>query len=82
MYTDILCHLRDAVSRKCPEIWKSNVWFLGHDNAPAHRSVSVNDFLAKNKATKPKYPPYSSDRLQLIFTRSLDSISSEGTVLL
>jgi hypothetical protein len=61
MYTDILLRLRDAVRRKCPEIWKSNIWFLHHDNAPAHRSVSVNYFLANNNAAKLKHRPQSLD---------------------
>jgi hypothetical protein len=52
MHNDILRRLRDAVRRKCPEKWKISRWFLLHDNAPAHRSVSVNDFLAKNNCDK------------------------------
>ena len=59
MYIDILRRLRDAVRRKRPEKWRANNWFLLHDNAPAHRSVSANDFLAKNNATTLKHPPYS-----------------------
>ena len=30
------------------------------DNAPAHRSVSVKDLLAKNNVTTLDHPPYSS----------------------
>jgi len=33
--------------------------FLLHDNAPAHRSVLVKDFLAKNKVTISEHPPHS-----------------------
>jgi hypothetical protein len=33
--------------------------FLLHDNAPAHRSVLVKDFLAKNKMTISEHPPHS-----------------------
>jgi hypothetical protein len=40
MYIDIFRRLRDAIRRKRPEKWR-------HDNAPAHRSVMVKDFLVK-----------------------------------
>ena len=36
-------------------------WFLLHDNAPVHRSVSVKDFSAKNNVTTMERPPYSPD---------------------
>ena len=39
-------HLRDAVRRKSSEKWRTNGWFLLHDNAPAHRPVFVKDLLA------------------------------------
>jgi hypothetical protein len=35
-----------------PEIWTTNSWFPLHDNAPAHWSVLVKDFLAKNNVKK------------------------------
>ena len=35
---------------------------LLHDNAPAHRSVLVEDFLAKNSLTSVEHPPYSPDQ--------------------
>jgi hypothetical protein len=44
MYIDILHHLRDGVSRKCPEKWRINSSFLLHENAPAHQLVLVEDF--------------------------------------
>ena len=47
MCIDILRRLRDAVRRKRPEVWRANSWFLPHDNATAHWSVMVNDFLVK-----------------------------------
>jgi len=42
MDSDIVSRLRGAVRRKRPEEWTVNSWFLLHNNAPAHRSVSVN----------------------------------------
>ena len=61
MYTDILCYLMDAVRKKHPEKWRTNSWFLLHDNAPAHRSVLVKDFLAKNNVTTLELSPYFPD---------------------
>jgi transposase len=36
-------------------------WVLHHDNAPAHSSFLVRNFLAKNKMTVVPQPPYSAD---------------------
>jgi transposase len=55
----ILLRLSNAVRRKRPEKWRINSWFLLHDNAPAHRSVLVTDFLAKNNVTTLEHPLYS-----------------------
>jgi hypothetical protein len=49
--------------------WTANSWFLLHDNAPAQRSVLVEDFLTKKNVTTLEHPlPW----LQLIFTCPLD----------
>jgi histone-lysine N-methyltransferase SETMAR len=36
-------------------------WLLLHDNAPAHRSVLVQEELAKQQVTILPHPPYSLD---------------------
>ena len=59
MYFDILRRLTDGVRRKRPENWTTNSWFPLHDNAPAHRSVLLKDFLAKNNLATLENPPYS-----------------------
>ena len=59
MYVDILRRLGDAVRKKRPEKWRTNSWFLLHDNAPAHRSVLVKHFLGNNNATSLDHPLYS-----------------------
>jgi histone-lysine N-methyltransferase SETMAR len=61
MYIDILRRLRDAVRRKRSEKWRNNNWYLFHDNAPAHRSVLVKDFSAKDNVTTLQHPPYSPE---------------------
>jgi transposase len=36
-------------------------WMLHHDNAPAHVSLLIREFLFKNETTVVPQPPYSSD---------------------
>ena len=45
MYIDIFCHLRDVFRKECPAKWRTNSWFLLHDNAPANQSGLVTDFF-------------------------------------
>jgi hypothetical protein len=52
-YAEILKWLREAVHRGRPELWP-NHWILRHDNAPAHKALSVKQFLAQH----PQYSPY------------------------
>jgi hypothetical protein len=61
IHIDNLRRLRKAVRRKRPEKWRTNSWFPHHDNAPAHRSVLVNDFLSKNPGTTLEHPLCSPD---------------------
>jgi transposase len=60
-YINILRRLRDAVRRKRPEKWRTSSSVLFYDNGPAHRSVLVKDFLAKNNVTRLQPPPYPPD---------------------
>jgi len=60
-YETVLQCLCDAVCRHCPEKWCSGNWILHHDNAPAHRAVTTNEFLAKHNIPFLLHPPYSSD---------------------
>jgi len=48
-YCDVLRRLRENVRRKRPQKWQNQK--LHHDNAPAHRSFKVSQFLAKNSMT-------------------------------
>ena len=62
MYTDILHRLRDDVKKKkSPYKWRTNSWFLLHDNVPAHRPVLIKDFLPNNIVTTLEHPPYYPD---------------------
>jgi hypothetical protein len=58
MYVHSLLPLRDAVRKKRPEKWRFNSSFLLHGNAPAHGSLLVEDFLAKNDVTTRDYPSF------------------------
>jgi len=45
---------------KRPDSWREK-WMLHHDNAPAHASLLIREFLAKNETTVVPQPPYSPD---------------------
>ncbi|UYV79043.1 hypothetical protein LAZ67_17000846 [Cordylochernes scorpioides] len=53
--------MRKAIRQKRPDLWKNKNWFLHHDNTPAHTSLLVRDFLAKNNTLMMPQPPYSPD---------------------
>jgi hypothetical protein len=57
---EILKYLCKAVLRKRPEIWSNN-WILHHDNAPAHKALTVKQFLALKLVTEREHPTYSPD---------------------
>ena len=60
-YKTVLQRLRDAVRRHRPEERRSGNWILHSDNAPAHRAVTTNEFLAKHNIPSLPQPPYSPD---------------------
>ena len=47
-YIQILKRLREAVRRKRPHFWSSSNWLLHHNNAPAHLSNLLQQFLSKH----------------------------------
>jgi histone-lysine N-methyltransferase SETMAR len=61
MYTDTLRRLREVVKRKRHEKWRTNNLVFFRDNGPAHRSVLVQDFLAKKNLATLEHPPHSPD---------------------
>lgn len=60
-YKSVMIRLREAIRKKRPNLWRDQSWILHHDNAPAHASHLVSDFLAKNNTTVLAQPPYSPD---------------------
>ncbi|UYV80051.1 hypothetical protein LAZ67_18001526 [Cordylochernes scorpioides] len=60
-YLQVMRNLREAIRQKRPDLWKNKNWLLHHDNVPAHTSLLVRDFLAKNNTLMMPQPPYSPD---------------------
>ncbi|CAK9799629.1 Mariner Mos1 transposase [Anthophora quadrimaculata] len=60
-YVSVLKRLRENVRRKRSELWRNNSWFLHHDNAPAHTSHLVRDYLTKNNVNTVPQAAYSPD---------------------
>jgi hypothetical protein len=60
-YLEVLRRLRESVRKKSHELWKAKRWVHHHDNAPAHSSLLVRDFLAKMDTTVTPQPHYSPD---------------------
>jgi hypothetical protein len=60
-YLEVLRRLRESIKKKRPESWKAKRWVLHHDNAPAHSSLLVRDFVTKTDTTVIPQPPYSLD---------------------
>jgi len=54
-YKEILRLIRESIRRKGPELWRRKNWILLHDNAPAHRSILVQEINVLS------HNPYSSD---------------------
>ena len=54
---EVLMKLREHVRRKRPELCR-NGWILHQDNAPAHKALSVKQFLANKNITVHEHPPY------------------------
>jgi hypothetical protein len=50
-YLEVLQHLRENVTRKRPQLWKNNSWFLHHDK-PAHESLLIRDLCANTNTTE------------------------------
>ncbi|UYV70649.1 hypothetical protein LAZ67_8000164 [Cordylochernes scorpioides] len=60
-YLQVMRNLREAIRQKRPDLLKNKNWVLHHDNAPAHTSLLVRDFLTKHNTLMMPQPPYSPD---------------------
>jgi hypothetical protein len=59
-FVEIMKWLREAVRRKRPKLWP-NDWILHHDDDPAHKALSVKQFLAQKSITEMEHPSYAPD---------------------
>ena len=60
-YFEVRSRLRKTIWQNCTELWKNQSWIWHHDNAPAHTSMLVCEFLAKHKTVIMPQPSYSLD---------------------
>ncbi len=58
-YVEVLKLLQECDRCVRLEMFKENSWILHHDNAPAHASLLVCQFLSRNMITVADHPPYS-----------------------
>jgi len=58
---NVLTTLPERVRRRRPDMWKNASWILHHDNAPAHKALSVKRYWAKNNIPVMEHPLYSPD---------------------
>jgi hypothetical protein len=57
-YVDILKLLHEVVNRVRTELWPSD-WIFHHDNAPAHKVLSLKQFLTQKSITEMEHTPSS-----------------------
>ena len=57
-YVEVLREFRKRCRRKKPALFKSGQWHFHQDNAPAHNSSLVTDYLTKMGIKIVPYPPY------------------------
>ena len=60
-YLKVMKRLREAVRRESHEAWTNKTWMLHHNNAPAHASLLIREFLAKHETSVVPQAPYSPD---------------------
>jgi len=60
-YLSVLERLWKRIRHVRPEYSAPGSWFPLHDNAPVHRAVDVQEFLARKQVRVLHHPPYSPD---------------------
>ena len=58
---EVMLRLCEAIRQKPTELWKNQSWIFQHVKPPAHTSLLVREFCAKNKTVIMPQPPYLSD---------------------
>jgi hypothetical protein len=49
-YCNVLCHLREKIRWKQPELWCAGNWVLNDDNAPSHQALITRVSFSPTKA--------------------------------
>ena len=60
-YVEVLREFRKRFRWKRPALFKSGQWYFHQDNAPAHNSILVTDYLTKMGIKTVHHHPYSPD---------------------
>ena len=76
-YCEVLKQLRKGIRHKCPNKWKKNNWFLHHDNAPTHTSLTVQQFLTSKNITVIPPLPFAWPRPMRLLPIPQDDITAE-----
>ena len=53
------------------KLWEATSWLFHHNNAAAHNTLSIREFLAKSNIVVLKQPPYSPDLVPFDFFQFL-----------
>jgi len=77
-YRDVLDRLLKRMRRVRPELLDSGKWWLLHNNAPAHKSIIVQEFLTKRQVVSTTLRTHVS--LKLFFV-SKAQIEDEGAAI-
>jgi hypothetical protein len=78
-YKGVIKRLIARVHRVRPQFQESRSWYLLHDNAQAHSSGVVSEFLAKPGIRLLPHPSYSPDLAPAPFFFSKLKIAIKGT---
>lgn len=66
--SEILQRLLSSVCEKRGDLWQDKSWLLHQDNAPAHNTLSLQQFLAEKKNAVLEQPPHSPNQAQCNFS--------------
>ena len=66
-YQLVLICLHNQVQCSRWELWNDKSWLLHHNNAPAHKAISVKQLLVKKQITALDHLPYSPDLMPCDF---------------
>ena len=79
-YCDVLRWLRDNIQRIRPDKWRNNSWAWNHDNAVAHASLVVQQFLASTNTSHPPPSLLTGPRLLWFFPIPRNEIENQGAM--